>query len=74
MGNKLGSTPRLQIQRYYPSKRDKDGNSNWKDGELVHADQLNHIENGLAEVSKLDLTPEDGSVSGVTSDGVFHAI
>ena len=35
---------------------------------------MDHIENGLAEVSKLDLTPEDGSLSGVTSDGVFHAI
>ena len=74
MGNNINSTPRLQIQKYYPNKRDQEGNSNWQDGELVHANQMNHIENGLAEVSKLDLTPEDGSLSGVTSDGVFHAI
>lgn len=77
MGNKIGtlqSTPRLQIQKYYPNKRDEDGQSNWQDGELVHAEHMNHLEDGLAEVSKLDLTPEDGSLSGVTSDGVFHAI
>lgn len=70
----LRSTPRLQIQKYYPNKRDEEGNSNWQDGELVHAEQMNHVEDGLAEVSKLDLAPEDGSLSGVTSDGVFHAI
>ena len=77
MGNKignLGSTPRLQIQKYYPNKRDDQGNSNWQDGELVHSEQMNHIEDGLAEVSRLDLTPEKDSMSGVTSDGVFTAI
>jgi hypothetical protein len=70
----MAEDQRLIIQKYYPNKVNALGKSDWRDGELVRAGQLNHIEDGLAELSKLDILPQENSERALTSGGAYLAI
>jgi len=64
----------ITIQKYYPNKQDSEGRSNFKNGEFLHACQINHIENGIMDLSIVNTAPVEGSQRLITSGGVYDAI
>lgn len=64
----------LIIQKYYPNKQDSSGRSNFKNGEFLHACQINHIENGIMDLGIVNTLPVEGSERLITSGGVYTAI
>ena len=64
----------ITIQKYYPNKQDSEGRSNFKNGEFLHACQINHIENGIMDLGIVNTAPVEGSTRLITSGGVYNAL
>lgn len=64
----------ITIQKYYPNKQDSEGRSNFKNGEFLHACQINHIENGIMDLGIVNTAPVEGSTRLITSGGVYDAL